>query len=212
MNSSTQNVKWLVSKKVCVLGDPAVGKTSLISRYVDNTFDERYVTTLGANISRKVVRVAGIGPTGPVTIRDSDSKDDTPGETIAINSPATWDLTLVLWDVCGQKEYKLTQESAVVHSAGFIFVCDLSRSETWNDLNYWIDTAIRLAGILPAIIIGNKSDLLKSDNDLMPANLIALAQKYNFAFFPVSAKSGDRVETAFESLSKNIISSKNAKG
>ena len=68
-----------VSKKIVVLGDPAVGKTSLIRRFVINAFDDKYLTTIGAKIVKKEVQ-----------LRSGGAKPDI-------------DVTLMIWDVAGQK-------------------------------------------------------------------------------------------------------------
>lgn len=168
----------LISKKVCVLGDPAVGKTSLVIRFVDNTFNEKYVTTLGANISRKKVQLKKHGR----------------------------DVTLVLWDVCGQKEFKLTHDAAVRNSHGFIFVGDVSRKETMGGLRYWIDTAFGVGGVRPAVILGNKSDLLENPSRFYSSELSDLSKANNIKFFLTSAKSDKNVNDAVESLCALLIS------
>ena len=68
----------IVSKKIVVLGDPAVGKTSLIRRFVINAFDDKYLTTIGAKIVKKEVQ-----------LRSGGAKPDI-------------DVTLMIWDVAGQ--------------------------------------------------------------------------------------------------------------
>jgi len=92
--------------KVCLLGDGAVGKTSLIDRFVDNNFSEEYLLTVGTRTSKKEILIRN-----PQLNRDIH-------------------LTLIIWDIMGQTSTKLSPESAFYGTKGALITCDLTRRET----------------------------------------------------------------------------------
>ena len=92
-----------VSKKIVVLGDPAVGKTSLIRRFVINAFDDKYLTTIGAKIVKKEIQ-----------LRSGGAKPDI-------------DVTLMIWDVAGQKTLGNVKQAYYRGSEGAMIVCDITR-------------------------------------------------------------------------------------
>ena len=99
----------MIRKKILLIGDFGVGKTSLIRRYVDNTFDDRYLTTIGVKISRKHVVVDGI------------------------------QCELLIWDIEGAATTDQIPESYFKGASGVIFVCDISRKQTIQGLRSHIE-------------------------------------------------------------------------
>ena len=90
-----------LSAKVCLLGDYAVGKTSLVRRFVYNMFDDRYLSTIGVKVSRKVVALA---------------RED---EVV--------ELTLMLWDLAGSEEFDSVRASYLRGAVAGLIVCDLTQ-------------------------------------------------------------------------------------
>ncbi len=120
----------IVQKKVCLLGDFGVGKTSLIRRFVDGIFDDRYLSTIGVKISRKTL------------VRDASK------------------LNLLIWDLAGGDDYTKARTSYIKGAAGALIVCDLTRPETLAALEKYtiqLQDVAPNAGILYA---GNKVDLV----------------------------------------------------
>ncbi len=93
-----------LQKKICLIGDFAVGKTSLIRRYVFNTFDENYLTTIGVHITKK--------------------------EIIVQNSM----IKLLIWDLAGEDSFQKITPAYLAGSSGFIIVGDITRSNTLTNL------------------------------------------------------------------------------
>src|SRR5436309_1950018 len=93
-----------VKRKILLLGDGAVGKTSLIRRFVVDKFSDDYITTIGTKVTKKDLRI------------ESPSK-------------AT-DMTFMIWDVLGQKGYRGIQESSFQGAKGALLVYDVTRPET----------------------------------------------------------------------------------
>ena len=92
----------MISKKICMVGDFSVGKTSLIRRFVDRQFSDKYLSTVGVKISRKAVELEG---------GEGDKKT----------------IQLLIWDIEGQTKFKAIAPSYLQGSKGVIIVADVSR-------------------------------------------------------------------------------------
>jgi hypothetical protein len=119
----------MMQKKICMLGGFAVGKTSLVRRFVTSLFSEQYQTTIGVTVERKVLSVAGE------------------------------DVTLMLWDLYGDDEFQRIRESYLRGSSGYILVVDGTRKETLATALALQRTVEGLLGPIPFAVIINKSDL-----------------------------------------------------
>jgi small GTP-binding protein len=172
-----------VEKKVCLLGDWGVGKTSLIRRFVYNAYDDRYLSTLGVKVSKK-----------SIVIKDFKKK---PFFKVY--------LTLLIWDLVGQKGFQNTQNSAYKGTNGALVVCDLSRPETIERMEGWISSLYKVTKPIPLILLANKIDLTNNGVPLdLKDKIEKIMMKYKAMFFSTSAKTGQNVEAAFEGISKQL--------
>ena len=122
--------------KVCLLGDGAVGKTSLIRRFVKNMFTDDYLITVGTKTCKK-----------HLIIKKTEFKRDI-------------HLTLIIWDLMGQVSFrKLLHPNFLRGAKGAMVVCDLTREETLDHLDDWIDTLYVEGRAMPSVFVANKSDL-----------------------------------------------------
>ncbi len=171
-----------VIKKICLLGDNSVGKTSLIKKYVFDTFDDRYIATIGTKTVKKEMNIDYFGK--PLN------------------------LTLMIWDIIGQKEYRNLQNMSFEGTSGALVVCDLTRPETLTSLKeYWVGALRKIAGNVPIIFLANKCDLV-DEAKITREDLMALAKDYDANFFVTSAKTGENVEAAFKMLGKKVMAGK----
>lgn len=115
--------------KVCMLGAFAVGKTSLVQRYVHSIFSERYQTTLGVKIDKKNLQVDGRS------------------------------IEFILWDLAGEDDFINVRSSYLRGSAGGVLVADGTRAETLDIVFELRDKLYHEVGEVPVILIINKSDL-----------------------------------------------------
>jgi small GTP-binding protein len=119
----------MIHKKICMLGGFAVGKTSLVARYVTSIFSEKYLTTVGVKIDKKQVSV--------------DGKD----------------VTLMLWDIYGQDDFQNIQASQLRGMSGYLLVVDGTRRATLETARQVQAKATAAVGDVPFILLLNKSDL-----------------------------------------------------
>lgn len=167
--------------KVCLVGETAVGKTSLVRRFSQSTFDERYTTTLGINISKKIVELRNPRPVGAKRVE------------------------MILFDVMGQRTLRnLLVESYFRGAQALIAVWDVTRPRTLHELEGWIELADEVAGRIPVVIASNKVDLLTGPPS-GSTEVEDLARAYEARSFPTSAKTGENVEAAFEHLAGELL-------
>ena len=119
----------MIRKKICLLGAAGVGKTSLARRYVESIFDERYLTTIGVRIDKKIVDAGGR------------------------------EVTLMIWDLAGEDALAQVRMSHLRGAEGFLLVVDGTRLETLaiaRDLEARVRGEL---GALPFLLLANKCDL-----------------------------------------------------
>jgi small GTP-binding protein len=175
------NVKE-IQKKIILLGDGAVGKTSLIKRFVVDKFDDKYILTIGSKITARALQI-------------EIEKD-------------LYYLNLQIWDILGQKGYSKLHESSFRGTDGVIMVADITRSETLESIgDYWIPEVENLIGPVPFVILVNKSDL-KRQAVIREKELRKFASRFKSSFYFTSAKNGENVKVAFNSLGKGMIEKK----
>ena len=171
----------LIQKKMCILGDFAVGKTSLIRRFVDGLFDEEYLCTIGVSISRKVVKI-------------SDDRL----------------VSLIIWDLAGGEKFTGVQTSYLQGASCAFLVGDLTRPQTFNALPELNQRLKKINPAAVSIMIGNKYDLV-DEYVIQDASipLKAIARETKTSYFLTSAKSNLGVDSAFQTMVKHLWDSHN---
>ncbi len=167
--------------KVCLVGEAAVGKTSLIRRFVHDDFDDKYIQTLGTKVSKKEIAL-----------------------TVPKHGEFIVDMTV--WDIMGQKGFReLLKEAYFYGAKGIIAGCDLTRKATLDDLDDWIEGVYSVTGRVPIEIFANKADLEKKQ-ELTREEVEQFSKAYDSPYHFTSAKTGDNVEEAFRDLAARIVS------
>lgn len=168
-----------VSKKVCLLGDFAVGKTSLMRRFLYHAFDDKYISTIGVKVSRK---------------------------SVAINTDAgVVELTMMVWDLAGSEEFSQMRTSYLRGASGAVLVCDLTRPETLTSLRRYVDDMHEVSPGARFVVAANKLDLVEQQQ-IEEAQVRQFAQSLPAAYFLASAKTGDAVEVLFRELGRSLVS------
>ena len=120
-------------------------------------------------------------------------------------------IRLKIWDSVGQERHKSLTKIYFRNTQGIIIVYDITNSESFEDLNYWLDSVKNNINSkfedFPIIIIGNKIDSEEREVQFNEAELFA--KSHNYPYFETSAKTGENIEEAFNYLIMQIIKSKN---
>jgi small GTP-binding protein len=167
-----------VQKKICLLGDIAVGKTSLVRRFVYDLFDERYLSTIGVKVSRKtqfIPRANGIV-----------------------------EVHMMLWDLVGSQRFSRLRSSYLRGAAGAVLVCDLTRPKTLDSLSSYVDDLRTISPGSQLIVAANKSDLTAQQR-LTQGQIEQAADRLGAPFYLTSAKTGDRVPDLFRCLAELLV-------
>ena len=170
--------------KMSIIGNENVGKTSIILRYLNNTFTNQYITTLGADFVDKVFTNSDL-PT-------LDPKDS---------------LTVTLWDLGGQKSFAEISSLYCEGSAGIMIVFDVSNKNTFISIPEWLDFAKNCCPEAQIMMIGNKIDL-KSTID--PEEIRKLEEKIGSKIYFSSAKlsltdKNSNINKIFENMAEILL-------
>lgn len=186
----------MVLKKIVLLGDSAVGKTSLIRRFVFDSFEDSYISTIGTKVSKKSLVV---------------QKDENEIE-----------LKLMIWDVLGRAGYTALHSRTFSGVHGAFLVGDLTRRETLDSLErYWIPLLFNVVENVPLVFASNKNDLV-DEYAFQPEDMEEMASRYNIGLsdilptnlktvYSTSAKTGENVENIFQGLGHMVLSEKKPK-
>ena len=168
--------------KIILVGDPSVGKTSLVLRYTDNAFRRAYVSTMGVHVSNKIFKA----------------------EDSAI-------IQLVLWDIGGQERFKLMRQQFYQGSDAVFIIFDLTNPDSFKSIDNWysdIQKQLKLnEGDTLGFLVGNKKDLDKVIK-IKTAKAEELAAQLNLEYLETSALSGENVEIAFTNIANLLYESR----
>ncbi len=170
--------------KISLLGEGAVGKTSLRRTYMGESFTSGYMMTVGADFAVSKLSVDEI------------------------------EFTLQIWDLAGQQRFSAVREVYYRGTSGALLVFDISRPETYEAIPNWLAELIRnnKNRIVPLVLIGNKADLRESTPYSVPASYaqdyaqtLSTWSGFNVPYLETSALTGLNVEEAFKVLTSQII-------
>lgn len=160
-----------------MLGDFAVGKTSLVRRFVYDRYEDKYISTIGVKVSRKTV-------------------------SFSHNGEMT-NMVMMLWDLAGSEEFNQVRASYLRGAAGAVLVCDLTRSETLNSVKKYAANFSKNPDV-QFVLAANKSDLTDG-YELTADQVQQVAANLGIPFYLTSAKTGNEVEEIFLHLAHLLI-------
>jgi small GTP-binding protein len=179
-----------IKGKVCLLGDTAVGKTSLIRRFVLDQYDDKYISTVGTKVTKKKM----------------DFELNETNHNVEV--------TLLIWDIMGQSrevlkdtlsqyERYVPQKDFYRNAKAAIIVCDITRKDTYEHIEDWITSLFEVVGEVPIVIAANKYDLVEeADFDLMA--VADMAQQYETKSYLTSAKTNENVDKMFKKIGHHL--------
>ncbi len=160
----------VIKKKICLLGSFGVGKTSLIRRFVLNSFEESYLTTIGVNISRK---------------RVSDSNET--------------EYDFLIWDIEGHEKFSQAIQNYYAGSAGAILTADLTRPDSLTHLSSILTRFKTINPEASLVFCATKSDLVDVSAGVQKT-YTDWAKDNKLPYFITSAKENNNVEESFIAL------------
>ncbi|KAF0975587.1 hypothetical protein FDP41_005581 [Naegleria fowleri] len=175
-----------VTYKILILGDAGVGKTSLAIKWVDGSFQENYIATIGVDFKKK---------------------------DVVIDNQL---IKLQIWDTAGQERYNTIQATYYRGCAGIIVVYDITDADSFQNVQKWIGNIEKNTSPnddITILLVGNKADLedermvKTEDANNFCKNTSCVVDKV----FEVSAKSGLNVNNAFMALVEAIHNKKKKK-
>jgi len=161
--------------KLCLLGEASVGKTSLVYRFVQNSFRESYKSTLGVNLLKKDLIIDGYGG-----------------------------VSAQIWDLGGQESFKSLRKLYLEGANGALVIYDTTNIKSFKKLDEWVGSFKETRGIKPLFLIGNKIDL-EEKIKVTEEEGRQYAKDNGMDFMITSAKTGNNVEVAFSKLIKSIL-------
>jgi small GTP-binding protein len=162
--------------KLILGGEGAVGKTSMVHRFVEDSFETDYKATIGTSIMKK----------------ECDFE--------TLNSSVRF----VIWDLAGQQQFARVRQSYLANARAGILVYDVTRKKTYEKVKDWFDEIKKNTKEISLILVGNKIDLVE-DREVSPEEGRELAEELSLSYIETSAKTGENIEDAFRMLALQLI-------
>ena len=169
--------------KIILLGSIAVGKTSILNRYITNDFNDTYASTLKIDFKTKIMNI----------------NDNVRAK-------------LHIWDTCGDEKFRAITRSYYKDAQGILLIYDITKRESFDSIINW-QNEIRNNAPKNSVLflVGNKTDLNKERQIPTQEGKIK-AEDNGMLFTEVSAKNGDNIHIIFEKISEAIMASLESMG
>ena len=162
--------------KILLLGDATVGKTCFLMRYVDNTFQDSHMSTVGLDYKIK-------------TLQMEDGKN----------------VKIQIWDTAGQDRFRSITKNYYKGAHAIILIFDVTNHDSFDNVSVWINQIKEeVSEKVCIVLVGNKIDevdkrkVLKEDGE-------NIASEYKLDYFECSAKTGENIETVFQEVVKTMV-------
>lgn len=164
--------------KIVVLGEGAVGKTAIVTRFSHGFFRTDYKTTIGSQFA----------------VKNVDIKRDIGNVTVKLQ----------IWDVAGQSRFQILRPMYYRGSSGGLLVYDVTRRRTFIVLEEWLDELHKAINKeIPLVLVANKTDL--PDRVVEPSEGHEFADKHGMPYIESSAKTGEGIVDIFQNLAEVLV-------
>ena len=167
--------------QLLIIGDSTVGKTSILGRFANGTFNSNYLATVGL---------------------DNFTKDE------EIDNKK---IRIKIWDTAGQEKYQSLTKGFFRNAQGIMVVFDVSNVETYENIKYWTQSIKTHMGSdiekIAVIIIGNKKDLKEREVNQREAEIYS--SELGYPYFETSAKTGENINSTIKYLVKQVLKKNN---
>ena len=160
--------------KIALLGDSRVGKSTIVNKFINLDFKDDLLSTIGSDRFET-----------KFTLKNGEK------------------IKLIIWDTAGQERFRSIALKALKAVQGVILVFDLSKRETFENVNKWIETANENLKTPNLVLFGNKADLDKTMWKVTKEEAEDFAQKLNMKYFETSAKTRQGLEDGFSSITND---------
>ena len=191
----------MLTFKIIVLGDAAVGKTCLMNNYLGKAFIDHDPPTIGVEFGARTEEMTQIiKPELMKQYNDLlESKRYNPETEVRVH----------IWNSSGQERFHSIVTGYYRNTNGVVFVCDLTRKSTMNHLEFWIEDYKKMTGKkikdIGCIIVGTKADLV-NEREVYEEDMRKIAQKHNIPFFIVSNKDDhDKITRIFNNITNQML-------
>ncbi|MHA1148839.1 MAG: Rab family GTPase [Promethearchaeota archaeon] len=161
--------------KIVIIGDPEVGKTSLILRFTDNAFNRKYLPTLGVNVCEK-----------NISIDDHNAQ-------------------FLIWDIAGQLKFKKMRKHFYQGADGVVIVFDLAKRKSFENVKNWYEDIKNILSQREILgtLVGNKKDLTERVVSKEEAEVLAI--ELGVEYIETSAKTGENVQEIFKKMARLLL-------
>ena len=166
--------------KLVIIGDSGVGKSNFLFKFIEGQFSPAHVATIGFDYKSKVI-----------TLPKSKKK-----------------VKLQIWDTAGQEKYMSVNKNLFQRVQGIVLMYDITKRESFERLNVWLNIIKQRTNDIPIILVGNKLD---DENNEECGRIVeysegeAFAKKNEFQFLEASGLNGTNVDNIFNSISEEIL-------
>ncbi|ETO27178.1 hypothetical protein RFI_09954 [Reticulomyxa filosa] len=174
----TKNREFDYLFKLVLIGDASVGKTALLHRFADDSFDDNYISTVGVDFRFRTVTL--------------DKKL----------------VKLQIWDTAGQERFRQITSAYYRGAHGVILVYDITQKSTFEHVQDWLDEVHRCAGSnVTKLVVGNKADLVEH-REVEETSAQSYAERVSSSFIETSAKTAANVDKAFLTIAKQLVANR----
>ena len=164
--------------KILTLGDQSVGKSSIVLRYSDNKFKDTWLSTIGVDSKRKIVKVKG--------------------EKVKVS----------IWDTAGQERFQNIVKTYYIGSNGVLLIYDITNRKSFEKIDFWYNdlfynTNIKIDELI-IYLVANKMDLDKK-REISKEEGEKYSKNKNIRYFEVSAKTGEGIKKLFDEIINDIM-------